>query len=457
MSRANVTINFSYANLTTGRVTATPRASFIDVNGKVVLANIAYPTVAIASGNATIILPETEIEGVAYKFVIESGSVAPYTFIDEFDAIVKNVSPQNGNTLLTQFFSPDTLDTSIFNIADTLSKTPFIDRLAARIPGFNFKVFTNTQAFTKNDFTFRGDRFYQWIKTTSGTNIDPLTTGNYTDSGALQDGSISASASWQVASRSLVGSGVTTTDLAYLRSTFLGLNTQPASRKNLTELEDLLRATIATPDLTNYARKDQTNNFTLFQNLGAGGSVPNLNQADNSTSIANTATVRAIISSIGIGNLVAKLSIVEERLNQGISAALSSGVNVRQLSTTQRNGNSDIVSLSGGVVTIKAGTYLLIASAIANRCGGSKIYIYDNNQGSNISTRSTSSYTGTNVATSGAQNVEHFLFDVFTFSVNTPVTLRHIAESGGSDAGGIAANRPGFSELYSRLVLFRLD
>lgn len=461
MSRGNVTINFSYANLPTGRITATPKASFIDSAGKMVVANISYPSVPITAGAASIILPETELEGIAFRFAVESGSAAPYTFIQTFDAIIKNVTPQNGNAFFTQFFSPDSLDTSIFNIADILTKTPFLDRLATRIPGFNFKVYTAATQFSKNDFTFRGDRFYQWLKTTVGSNVDPLSTGNYTDPGNLRDGVINATASWQVSSGSLAGSGTSTANVDYDFGSFTALTTQPASRRNLAQLDALLRTELDLPDLSAYARKDAQNSFTQSQSFGAGATVSDIPSNDNSSAIANSRSVRGIVSNMGLGSLASKVSVVEERYNQGISASLNAGVNSRTLNTIVRNPNTDIVSVSGSAIVLKAGTYLAFCGAIANRANGSKLYLFNNSfnsgAGQNLSTSGLSSYTGSNLANSSSQNVEISLVDTFTLTAQSTITLRHSVEVGAADAGGIAANRSGFQEVFSRLILFRLD
>lgn len=461
MSRANITINFTYANVTSGRITATPKASFIDSTGKLVVGGISFPSVAIASGAATIVLPETELEGIAYRFAVESGVSPNFTLIQTFDAIVKNVTPQNGNTFLTQFFSPDSLDTSIYNIADLLSKTPFLDRLATRIPGFNFKVYTTTTVFAKNDFTFRGDRYYQWIKSTTGTNVDPLTSGNYTDPGGLRDGVINVNASWLVTSNSLLGSGMATTPVVYDNASFVPLATEPASRKNLTELEALLRSSLGQPNLTDYAKLSTVNNFTGTQNLGAGGTVPDLPGSDNSSAIANSKTVRAIVAAIGIGNLINKVSVLLERNNQGVSSSLIAGINSRNLNTIARNPNADIVSIANRQFVLKAGTYLAFCGAIANRCNGNQLYLYNNSAnggaGGAISTSGLSSFAGSYLTDSAAQNVEISYIDVFTLTVNSTLSLRHNVETGGADVGGVAANRPGVLETFARVVLFRLD
>jgi hypothetical protein len=459
MASISVTVNFSYANLTTGRITATPKETFIDGTGKLVLGGIPFPSVNIASGAASIVLPSTKDFGIAYKFVIESGTTPTFTKIDEFEVVLDNVTPQNGNTLFTSFFSPDTLDTSVQTIADLLTKTPYLDRLAQRIPGFSFKTWTATQSFVKNDFTFRGARLYQWIKNTSGTNIDPLNSGNYTDPGNLLDGTVNANASWLVATSSLVGAGTSTTVLAYDNATFANLSTQPASRQNLKQLEDLIRASIAAPDLSAYARKDQSNSFSVSQIFAQGGTVPDLLNTDNSSSIVNSRTLRNIVGSSSLSaNLNARFSILEERQNPGVNAALVAGVNTRQLNTIQQNPGADIVSLTNSVVTVKSGSYLVFASAMANRCGGSKLYVWNEATATSYSTRSMSSYTGENLANvNQSNNSETSLWDVITFGNNATLSLRQIVEVGGGGAGGVAANRPGYSELFSRLVLFRLS
>jgi hypothetical protein len=190
--------------------------------------------------------------------------------------------------------------------------------------------------------------------------------------------------------------------------------------------------------------------------LGGWGCSADLSAADNIRP-CHSRTVRAIVANLGIGTLVNKVSIAEERYNQGLSASLVAGVNARSLNTIVQNPNTDIISLSGSVMTIRAGIYLVMGTAIANRCGGSRLFLFNNSSGTNISTSGLSSFTGSNVATSGAQNVEISFMDLITLGGNTPVTLRHIAEIGAADAGGIAANRSGFQEIFSRLMLFRLN
>ncbi|MGL5078590.1 MAG: hypothetical protein ACRDBG_22555 [Waterburya sp.] len=367
------------------------------------------------------------------------------------------MSPQNGNAFIRGFQSNDTLDTSIQAISDRITIEPYISRLAARIPGFTFKPYTAAQIFTKNDFTFRGTRLYQWIKATSGSNVDPLTAGNYADPSGYLDSANNANASWLVASPSLQGAGTSTNELVYEQSAFEALTTNPASRKNLNELRTNILANVSAPNLTAYARKDQQNSFTALQAFGAGATVPDLAAGDNSSAVANTRTVRAILAGSGGLSLLNRISILEERRNQGISLAGVAGVNVRVVRDIQSN-SGDINSVDPqGVISIKPGTYLLWGSAISNRTNGSKLAIWNNTENNLLSSRSISGFAGSNLGNSSAQNVENTLMDLLTFTATTSITFRHILETGGADALGLASNRSGYSELYARLMFFRLS
>jgi hypothetical protein len=453
MPSIQATVNFSYTNLTTGRITATPTETFLDGTGKLVIGGIPFPSVNIASGLASIVLPTTKDYGIAYKFVIESGTNPTFTKVDEFFAILDNLTPINGNTLIAGFFSQDTLDTSLYSITDLLTKVPFLDRLAARIPGFVYKNWTTTQSFAKNEITFRGSRLYQWMKVTSGVNVDPLAAGNYHDPGNLLDGTNNVNASWLVVSGSLVGSGTTTTNIAYNAATFANLLTEPASRKNLSELDALLRLAL-TPDLTNYARLDEPNTFEDQQTFGVNPLVPDLPGSDNSFNAINSRTVRAIIAGSNISaNLANRISIVDERYASGVSVSLNSGVNIRQINTIARqNANADIVDIVAAAVRVKAGTYLILATSTANRINGSRIYLYDEVAATNYSALSNSGFVSSSVNV----NAEMKLIDILTFSSTALLTLRHVVETASSSGGGVSANRSGFQEIYSRIMFFRL-
>lgn len=452
MASIDVTINWAFGNITDGRITATPNESFIDGNDNLVLKGIAYPSVTIASGTASIIIPSTEDFGVSYHIVIESGT-DPYTLVEEYDVVLDNVTPQNGNNFLTNFFSKDLLDTSIQSIANLLTIVPYIDRLAARIPGFSFKAYTAGETFIKNDVTFFSNRLWQWRSNVSG-NSDPTT--SYTDPGNLLDGTIDANADWLVMSGSLVGSGVTTTNVAYNHATFQGLTTEPASRTNLTELDDLLRNDFAN-DLTGYALKAQTNTFTVPQIFGADITVPDVPNTEDSGKVANTRIVRQIIDSYAsFANLSNRLSIVEERYNEGTNVSLNAGINTRNLNTIHVNGG-DILSLNANVINLAAGTYLVWASAMCNRCDGSKLFLFNEDTQGLVSSRSSSGYSGSNLGNlNQSSSIENFLIDVFTIGSPLNVTLRHNLQVGGATAGGVGSNLNGYSELFSRVVFFKL-
>lgn len=458
MPSLDATLNFSYANLISGRLTATPKESFQKSDGKIVQGGIAFPSVVFTNGSGSIVLPTTQDTGIAYTFVLESGTAPNFTLVDRFDAVLPNVTPQNLNNLLQAFQANDLLDTSIQAITDALTRSPNIDKLSARIPGFTQKPWNTTTAFSKNELTFRGERFYKWIKDTQGTNIDPLVAGNRTDPGNYQDGVVNAAASWQVVSSSLVGSGTSTTAVAYDQAAFEGLTTTPASRKNLNELRANILANVSTPNLSAYARTDAQNQFNLLQVFAAGLSAADLSANDNSSSIPNTRTVRSIIAaSPGNGlSLLNRISICEERYNPGVARGLSAGSNLRGLNATLVN-SGDIVSLSGGVVRVKAGTYLVFAHATHVYTSGYKVILQNESNGDLISSRSMSGYSGRNLTTDAITNAESTLMDLVTFAADISIGVRSIVEVGDAFGSGRPANRSGYGELYTRFMLFRLS
>ncbi len=219
----------------------------------------------------------------------------------------------------------------------------------------------------------------------------------------------------------------------------------------------LLRNSISQPDLSSYAQKNVNNAWTAKQTFSANASGVTQSYGTSNSDYATTAFVQFALEGKGF-NLSNRFSIVEERKNQGIDGGGAvSGVNVRNLNTIQRNGG-DINSVSGSLVTIKAGIYFMLASAVSNRGNGNKLYLWDNANANGISTRSLSAFTGSNLVDSASQNVESTLQDVITLTADTPCTLRHeYGSSAPNDGLGKASNRPGYSEMYSRLVLFRLS
>ncbi|MGL5925564.1 hypothetical protein [Chroococcidiopsis sp.] len=458
MPSIKVNMSGSWANITSGRLTFTPKESFKNADNRIVQGGIAFPSVTIASGNASFVIDSTQDTGIAYTFVLESGTAPNFTFVDRFDAVIPNVTPQTLDSLLQSFQTNDLLDTSIQSITDLLTRSPYIDKLSVRIPGFTQKPWNATTAFSKNELTFRGERFYKWIKDTQGTNIDPLVAANRTDPGNYQDGVINAAASWQVVSSSLVGAGTTTTAVTYDQASFEALATTPASRKNLNELRANILANVSTPNLTPYARKDTQNTFDFLQVFAGGLSTADLSANDNSSSIPNTRTVRSIIAaSPGNGlSLLNRASILEERYNPGVARALNAGSNLRGLNATLVN-SGDIVSLSGGVARVKAGTYLVIVNATHVYTSGYKLILQNESNGDLISSRSMSGYAGRNLTTDAITNAESTLMDLVTFGSDISIGVRSIVETGDAFGSGRPANRSGYGELYTRFMLFRLN
>lgn len=307
----NTTINFTFANLTTGRITATPTQAFATDTNALVIAGKPFASATISSGAATLVLPATESIGVAYDFLVEEGTSPSFVLVDKFRRIVPNASPINAGGLVTAFFSQDALDQSVDAVARRLTIEPYITALSQRIPGFEYKPYTAGTVFAKNQFTARGDSLYRYISATQSSNKDPLIAANVTPS---------AGAVWELVLKAPTGAGTTTTDVAYDRTAFSSRTTEPASRANLVQAID----TVAQPNLSNYARKDVDNAWASPQTFTANIQVPTQARGNNSFLAASTAFVADAIATSAVTGQ--QLLVRANRFNMGDLAIASGGV-----------------------------------------------------------------------------------------------------------------------------------
>lgn len=352
------TINFTFANIAIGRITATPTQAFTDDQNRLVVGGKPFASATIASGAASLTIPSTENIGVPYDFVVEEGTSPNFTVVDRFRRIAPNASPVNASGLLTQFFAPDNLDASVDAISRRLVVEPYITALSQRIPGFTYFAWTATQVFARNQFTGRGDRIFRYIGNTQQAGVDPLIAANVAPA---------VGAVWEEVLRAPTGAGTTTTDVEYNATAFTNLRTEPASRRNLVQAI----SGVAAPDLTNYARRDQAQSWTGKQTFGAGAAGVTSNPGTNNTDLATNAFVQAAIGAVSGASAIPE-PIFWSRRSADVSPVASTRQIINWDATLKGSHSNGVITLpvSGFYVAISQLTFLVSSNFSA---AGSRI------------------------------------------------------------------------------------
>lgn len=157
----------------------------------------------------------------------------------------------------------------------------------------------------------------------------------------------------------------------------------------------------------------------------------------------------AIVGASAGGGGDPQVSVFQQQESSGTGGGSNStGPNFRSINTTVYNGISG-ASRSGNTVTLPAGTYLVLASGVANGGGEHKIYLYDVTADANIA-------HGTSAYAVAAVN-ESRMTSAFTISVTSELRLGHFITSGSGSSE--AFGRPvwsGLPEVYAELTFVKV-
>lgn len=181
-----------------------------------------------------------------------------------------------------------------------------------------------------------------------------------------------------------------------------------------------------------------------FNNAALTGDSTAITQStnNNSTRIATTEFTKAAIG---------RYSRITDTKNTSTAGGASVvGSQTRTLNTINVN-SSDVVQLVSNKFTLRAGTYLIRASAPAYAGLNHRAVLYD-------VTNSTRLLIGTNAYAASGNQTHSFVAGKITLTANTDLEIRHyIAAAVSSNGLGIALGESGVSEVYTMVEIERID
>lgn len=366
------------------------------------------------------------------------GSTTEDVIVDNFHAIVPNQPSVEFSQLRDAGITTDTLDTSQRRIAEILQNDQdFIDSIKPRYLG---EYDPGTYYGYTDSVSYNGSSWIYINRTPSAGNTptepsiywqvsgkkgDPGGTGGIDTPYDTVGWNGSTNAPSQNAIRDIIETLARRNDDLLTDPTF---NTQPVSDVSLKG---------ANTTFVDLRITERASNLQLGTNATAFLQVP----GDNSNKIASTGFVKTQHQ---------RYTKVTDNKTFGTGGGNSvAGINIRDLNQQSGTGG-DVVALSGNTMTIRAGVYKVHCKAPAYAVLGNRLLLWNVTAGSLIAL---------GYANYSPANVQNFaeLDEVITIIGNTDVQLHHYCESAVTGGLGGRVNQSPYAEIYSSVVLQRID